>query len=78
MQKNQTINLKDDGPFYYTVCAMCGKQYIRHPGSIYKVKYEGRINQCCSYTCYQKALKLKEELHNEAKYKKFSDELKEH
>lgn len=27
---------------------------------------------------YQKAKKLKEELHNEANHKKFSDELKEH
>lgn len=49
----------------YIICSMCGKQFIRRPGSIYKVVYEGRLNRCCSYTCYQKALKLKEELHNE-------------
>ena len=67
-----------EGPFKYTICAMCGKQYIKSPGSIYKVIYKGRINQCCSYSCYQKAKKLKEELHNEANHKKFSDELKEH
>lgn len=45
---------------------MCGKEYIKQPGSIYKVPYKGQTNQCCSYTCYQKALKLKERLHNES------------
>lgn len=57
---------------------MCGKEYIKQPGSIYKVIYKDRINQCCSYSCYQKAKKLKEKLRNEANHKKFSDELKEH
>lgn len=52
-------------PFKYTVCAMCGKNFIKHPRHIYKVPYKGQTNQCCSYTCYQKALKLREELHNE-------------
>lgn len=52
-------------PFKYTVCAMCGKKFIKQVGHIYKVMYKGQTNQCCSYTCYQKALKLKEELHHE-------------
>ena len=65
-------------PFKYTVCAMCGNKFIKRPDHIYKVKYKGQTNQCCSYSCYQKAKKLKEELHNEANHKKFSDELKEH
>ena len=53
-------------PFKFTVCSMCGKEYIKQPGSIYKVPYKRQTNQCCSYTCYQKALKLKERLHNES------------
>ena len=65
-------------PFTYTICCMCGKQYIKQPQSIYKVIYKGRINNCCSYTCYQKANKLKETLRDEENHKKFSDELKEH
>lgn len=54
--------MDNNQPFKFTVCAMCGKQFIRQPGSIYNVKYRGRMNRCCSYTCYQKALKVKEEL----------------
>lgn len=53
-------------PFKFTVCSMCGKEYIKQPGSIYKVIYKDRINQCCSYSCYQKAKKLKEKLRNES------------
>lgn len=71
------FELRNKGPFKYTVCAMCGRDYIKRPGSIYKVIYKGRVNQCCSYSCYQKAKKLKEELHNEETHKKFSDELKQ-
>ena len=52
-------------PFTYTICAMCGKQYIEILGSIYKIRYKDRINRCCSYTCYQNALKFKEKLHYE-------------
>ena len=64
-------------PIHLTTCAICGKQFVKAPLSIYKVTYNGRINQCCSYSCYQKAKKLKEDLHNEANYKKFSDKIKE-
>lgn len=56
----ESNNIRERGPFKYTVCSMCGKDYIKAPGSIYKVMYKGRVNQCCSYTCYQKALKVKE------------------
>ena len=63
-------NIRDNGPFKYTVCSMCGKDYIKAPGSIYKVTYKGRINQCCSYTCYQKALKVKEAAQLEDKAQK--------
>ena len=63
------------GPFKFTTCAICGKQYIKPPGSIYKVKFAGKIYQCCSYSCYMRAKKLKED-NNEASYKRFSDELK--
>lgn len=64
------------GPFKYTTCAICGKQFIKAPGSIYKVMFAGKTNQCCSYTCYMKAKRIKEDT-NEANYKRFSDELKE-
>ena len=62
-------------PFKHTVCAMCGKKFIKHPGHIYKVVYKGKTNQCCSYTCYNKAKAVKED-NNEASYKRFCDELK--
>lgn len=57
-------------PFRFTICAMCGKEFIKQPGSIYHVEYKGRINQCCSYTCYQKAIRVKEKLRYEAKQEK--------
>ena len=70
MNSNDDVALRNNGPFKFTVCSMCGKYYIKQPGSIYKVTYKGRINQCCSYSCYRKALKLKEELQNEDKANK--------
>ena len=71
------FELRDKGPFKFTVCAMCGRDYIKPPGSIYKVTYKGQINNCCSYSCYQKALKVKDELHNAKNHKKSSNEVKE-
>ena len=65
------------GPFKFTTCAICGKQYIKAPGSIYKVNFAGKTYQCCSYTCYNRAKAIKED-NNEASYKRFSDELKQH
>ena len=63
------------GPFKFTTCAICGKQYIKPPGSIYKVNFEGKTYQCCTYSCYMKAKKLKG-FNNEASYKRFADEVK--
>lgn len=58
------------GPFRYTICSICGKQYIKQPSSIYKVMYKGKTNNCCSYTCYRTALRTKEEaIANEKKNK---------
>lgn len=63
--------MRDSGPFKFTVCSMCGKQYIRQPGSIYKIVYKGKTNNCCSYSCYNKAKQIKEEtILNEKKNKR--------
>lgn len=43
----------------FTVCCMCGKQFINRPGSIYHVTFAGLQNWCCSYTCYTKAKETK-------------------
>lgn len=48
-------------PFKFTTCAICGARYIKQIGSIYHVNFAGRSFQCCSYGCYQKALKVKDE-----------------
>lgn len=61
---------KDKGPFKFTTCAICGKQFIRQPGSIYHLRFADKTYQCCSYTCYRNATKVKEGT-NEAIYKKF-------
>lgn len=63
-------------PFKYTICAMCGKKFIKPVGSIYHVSFAYRQNQCCSYTCYQKAKKLKESL-NQAEYKRYFKEIRD-
>lgn len=63
--------MNDSGPFKFTVCSMCGKQYIKQPGSIYRVMYKGKTNNCCSYSCYNKAKQIKEEtILNEKKNKR--------
>lgn len=62
--------MNKDGPFKFTVCSMCGKEYIKQPGSIYHVEYIGKINHCCSYTCYKQALKVKEDARREYKEEK--------
>lgn len=48
-------------PFKFTVCAMCGKRFIKCVGHMYHVTFAGVQNQCCSYTCYEKAKKVKAE-----------------
>lgn len=64
---------KSNGPFTYTTCGICGKEYIRIPGSIYKVRFAGKTYHCCGYACYQKALKIKESC-NEHQYQKLKKE----
>lgn len=44
----------------FTKCQMCGKDFIKRPGSIYKICFAGKTHQFCSYTCYQQAKKVKE------------------
>lgn len=61
-------------PFKYTVCSICGKQFIKTVGSIYHVSFAGRTNQCCSYKCYQKAKELKASL-NQVEYKRYLFEI---
>lgn len=47
-------------PFKYTTCAICGKKFLKSPGSIYRVLFAGQSCQCCSYTCYLQAKRTKE------------------
>lgn len=63
------------GPFKFTKCSICGKEYIKAPGSIYKLKFAGKIHNFCTYTCYMKAKRLKEN-NNEASYKRINAEIK--
>ena len=44
----------------FTVCQMCGKDFIRQPGSIYKFKFAGKTYNFCSYKCYREGVKCKE------------------
>lgn len=66
---------KQSGPFVQTTCAMCGKKFVKMPGSIYHTTFAGKSQQFCSYTCYQAGLDAKSNI-NEAKYIKFRNELK--
>lgn len=65
------MKIKD--PFKYTVCCICGKNFIKSVSSIYNVEFAGRINHCCSYTCYQEAKKFKSTL-NQPAYKHYLEE----
>ena len=44
---------------HFTKCAICGKDFIEAPLSVYKVKVNGKMLHCCSYTCMREAEKLK-------------------
>lgn len=46
--------------FDYRPCDMCGRQYIRNPGSIYKLNFASKRYNFCSYSCYMNAIKCKE------------------
>lgn len=59
-------------------CDMCGKQYIRSPGSIYKLNFASKRYNFCSYSCYMSAIKCKEtiqENQTEVFYAKLRQEL---
>ena len=47
----------------YTTCGVCGKKYIKPPGSIYKISLHGKVINCCSYHCYNIALARKDNKH---------------
>lgn len=66
---------KNSGPFTQITCAVCGKKFVKQPGSIYHLQFAGRSYQCCSYTCYQKGLDVKENV-NQSEYVKYREELK--
>lgn len=64
--------------FDYRPCDMCGKQYIRSPGSIYKLNFASKRYNFCSYSCYMNAVKCKEmvqENQTEVFYTKLRQEL---
>lgn len=48
--------------FQFTTCQMCGKDFIRQPGSIYRLNFAGQAYQFCSYSCYTAAKRCKEQI----------------
>lgn len=42
------------------ICDICGKQYIKAYGHMYKMSYRSKTKCFCSYTCWNKVMKLKE------------------
>lgn len=42
-------------------CDCCGRYYVESRASIYRLKYKGKTKAFCSYTCYVKLQKLKED-----------------
>ena len=64
-------------PFYQKTCAMCGKKFVKQPGSIYHTQFAGKSMQFCSYTCYKQGLEVKENT-NQSQYIKYQKEAKEH
>lgn len=62
----------------FTTCQMCAKQFIKQPGSIYKLPFAGRMYHFCSYSCYKDAKACKEnvqETSHEVLYVRLRDEL---
>lgn len=39
---------------FFIICPVCGKTVHKSPDSIYKIKVNGRLKECCSWTCYRK------------------------
>jgi hypothetical protein len=59
-------------------CDMCGKLYVRRPGSIYKINFASKRYNFCSYSCYMNAVKCKEAVQanrSETFYLKIKQEL---
>ncbi len=42
-------------------CPLCGKEFVCHDQSVYKLRYKNKFLTFCSWTCYRKAEKLKDE-----------------
>lgn len=57
-------------------CGICGKKFYKVYCSIYSVEFGGKTYNCCSYTCYQLAKKVKEE-NNSSQYAKLRRSTKE-
>lgn len=47
--------------FQFQHCACCGNRYIVNHQSIYKLSINGHVKRFCSYGCYHKIQKLREE-----------------
>lgn len=43
------------------ICEVCGKQFIKSCGHMYKMCYKSKTKSFCSYTCWNKVVKLKED-----------------
>lgn len=35
-------------------CSVCGKEFEKNPGHMYKRRKDGKAADQCSYTCYRK------------------------
>lgn len=55
-------------------CGICGKKFYKVYCSIYSVQFGGKSYNCCSYTCYQAAKKVKES-HNSSAYERLRREI---
>lgn len=44
----------------FHVCGLCHKEFIRQPGTIYKMTIDGKLYNFCSYTCHREVQKWKE------------------
>jgi len=53
--------VKQKEPFKMIQCAICGKQFVVPFKNLYKVEFAGKVHNCCSYTCYRKAQRAKQE-----------------
>ena len=47
--------------FRFAYCSCCGSRYILNSMSIYKFNIGGHVKRFCSYECYRKIQKLREE-----------------